>query len=170
MIGASEPKETMQWQISILIVLGFLVYFALFPSHQLLDWYSFFTWSAIVAVPLIIAIHLARFKFMEAWGSFNRIFAIMLYTLGFSAAVLHAINITLDTSMPVSHYASIQEKHYSRGKSAHYYVSVNDWRDTAKSFKVSVNSDFYNKARAGSRMNVKTRHGALGFEYVDSYQ
>lgn len=158
---------------AIAIIAAFLIYFQLFPQHQLLDWLEFIIWIGIVALPLIISALMVRPKALtERWGKAGFIMTVLTYIPVITAALIYAINVSADHSPSVSHKQLVVSKHESRSsKSTHYYISVRDWRGEGKrTVDISVDSNTYRDTQPGIFMDIRTRHGALGFDYIERYQ
>ncbi len=74
-----------------------------------------------------------------------------------------------DISLPQKHTVSVIEKNYSRSKnSVRYYVNVSPWRPGMSDYQFTIDLNLYNRINSGDPCMIRTRKGALGFEWVVS--
>lgn len=168
-----EDKPAIRWNKAGLIgIAAILVYFYFFPQHQLLDWQSFLTWTGMVALPLLPAVWVLVEMWVPGQGMLQQISSVLIYALAGAAGLLYAVNLIFDASPVVAHSVAVtgQRSSIGRHSSVHYYLMVQDWRGGSAPLRLSVDSAFYSRHHYGQRIEVRTRHGALGFDYVESYQ
>jgi hypothetical protein len=101
--------------------------------------------------------------------------SVSIALLGFplsGAGGLMVLNGYRDDSPPVPHQAQVVDKHYTRSRnSTNYYVHLPSWRAGHSREQIKVSSRVYQRVRPGrSVMQVTTRAGRYGFEWVDGYR
>ena len=128
------------------------------------------TYSLPVMVLLLLSCNAAGF-FYACAARQKMALMIFLATVGVMASgvAFILIDTILDSGVPVAYEEPILKTYtyMSHGRHAHmdYYIVARDWHDPAKTFTISRNKAFYDRARNGKTLGINVHPGRLGYEW-----
>jgi len=145
--------------------------------YMALDGGALFAFSLKYSIPSLILFLFISLNLLKGRASSHKeLIAVFWMTLiGFITIFYGVISLTngyLDASSVMTHRANVVDKTISRSSKSgdSHYVHVKSWRPGRETEKLSVSSSVYNRTHEGKTvMNIKTKAGKYGFEWIVSY-
>lgn len=131
--------------------------------------------SLIVVSSTMIPVYKWIEKQMVTWKGNNPEIGmyVMLFLLGFPLLMCATqigiiINGALDESQTQTFHTVVVSKRESHGVRGgmHYYIRVEDWYDLHQTVQVKVSHSNYETIQIGDSLDIKTKSGYLGYEWM----
>ena len=160
----------------ILIIVGFASMAMGLRWFPALDEGALFLDSLSYSLPLLALSLWISVKLVKGRASSHKdlIGIILLFLTAFPVAGFGLevfLNGWLDNAPPATHLGRVDNKYSTSSKNnTNYYVVLESWRKPRTTEKLQVDFSLYGKISSGrSWMNVETKPGRFGFEWIWSY-
>jgi hypothetical protein len=170
-------KSIKRIYIALTLVAVFLLYQYIYFKYQFLSGYVF---SSIlikgicIGVVAVLAIYLLKCYILRKQADYkyrwNEPIASLILLAIFWFVPFQWINGFFDHSQVVCHNEHIVERYQVHGKGGvDYWVRVTSWKNNHKSEEFQISKTYYYQIAPGQSMEVCTKSGALGWEWVCKY-
>lgn len=142
----------------------------LFP--QLVDSFSIIPLSIEVTVIILIILLILGFLLLRKSSRFAPFMFVLLTSglLGAFATTLvevREVNYMMDTYSEKVVVTQILKKEKKGSRHTKYYLDVQDWTHSNKTYSIRVNLSLYNQFAVGNRINIIYKKGFLGFPCIE---
>jgi len=162
----------------VIAALAIIVFIFCRSSYPVFSAWNLFLTSCVLSVPLFAICSVLLVLLVWGQSYAHRRLAVLVPVMLISCLFLgydlaKYTNGSWDKSSPHVYLTKINDKRKSTGgrkSRTHYYLKLESWHVNGEPERIVVPSSIYNRASVGQRIEITTRDGYWGFEWMQEYK